>query len=68
VFAEIEKYGLTPRESEVWLLYRANYSRKEIAAELFISIDTVKKHLKNIKTKQDKFLCIEDWRKELVLN
>lgn len=68
VFAEIEKYGLTPREAEVWLLYRANYSRKEIAAELFISIDTVKKHLKNIKTKQDKFLCIEDWRKELVLN
>lgn len=68
VLAEIEKYGLTSREAEVWLLYRANYSRKEIAAELFICIDTVKKHLKNIKAKQEKFLYIEGWRKELVLN
>jgi DNA-binding CsgD family transcriptional regulator len=60
---ESERYGLTPREAEVWLLHRANYTRKEIAAELFISIDTVKKHLKNIKAKRETVLYQEDWQK-----
>ena len=48
---EIQKYGLTPREAEVWLLRRANHSYKEIATELFISFNTVKKHVKNIHNK-----------------
>ena len=50
--SEVEKYGLTPREAEVWLLSRANYNRQEIAAELCISLNTVKKHLKNIHAKR----------------
>ncbi|HEY9671165.1 MAG TPA: helix-turn-helix transcriptional regulator [Waterburya sp.] len=50
--SEIEQYGLTPREAEVWLLSRANYTRQEIAAELCISLNTVKKHLKNIQAKR----------------
>lgn len=50
--SEVDKYGLTPREAEVWLLNRANYSRQEIAAELCISLNTVKKHLKNINAKR----------------
>ena len=57
--AEVDKYGLTRREAEVWLLRRANYSRKEIAAELCISLDTVKKHLKNIHAKQEAVLYME---------
>ena len=49
---EAKKYGLTPREAEVWFLRRCNLSRKEIAAQLYITIDTVKKHLGNIQMKR----------------
>lgn len=50
--SEVKAYGLTPREAEVWLLRRANYAYREIASQLFISLNTVKKHLKNIRLKQ----------------
>jgi len=56
--AEVLKYNLTPRQAQVWLLRRINYSYKEIAAELFISLNTVKKHIKNIHLKQEMAL---DW-------
>jgi DNA-binding CsgD family transcriptional regulator len=58
--AEAKRYGLTPREAEVWLLRRANYSYKDIAAKLFITPNTVKKHLKNIYTKQEAIVLPED--------
>ncbi len=48
---EAEKYGLTSREAEIWLLRRADRSYKEISAELFITVNTVKKHVKNIHSK-----------------
>ncbi|HEY9727462.1 MAG TPA: LuxR C-terminal-related transcriptional regulator [Chroococcales cyanobacterium] len=51
--AEADKYGLTPREADVWLLRRTNHSLKEIAAELHISLNTVKKHMKNIQAKRE---------------
>lgn len=54
--ADVKKYGLTEREAQVWLLRRANFSYKEIAAKLFITINTVKKHLKNIYAKQQEML------------
>lgn len=57
--AEIQKYDLTPRESEIWCLYRGNYSYKDIAAKLFITINTVKKHIKNINAKRQAFLDIK---------
>ncbi len=50
--SEARKYALTEREAQVWLLRRANYSYQEIAKELYITINTVKKHLKNIYAKQ----------------
>ncbi|MBW4513435.1 MAG: helix-turn-helix transcriptional regulator [Scytonematopsis contorta HA4267-MV1] len=50
--AEVKKYDLTPRESEIWLLYRANHSYKEIAESLYISLNTVKKHMKSIHSKR----------------
>jgi DNA-binding CsgD family transcriptional regulator len=56
---EVEKYGLTPREAEVWLLHRANYTYKEIAEQLYISLNTVKKHLKNIQVKRETVLGME---------
>jgi DNA-binding CsgD family transcriptional regulator len=56
---EVEKYGLTPREAEVWLLHRANCTYKEIADKLYISLNTVKKHLKNIQVKRETVLGME---------
>ena len=52
VSEESQKYGLTCREQEIWLLHRANYTYKQIALELFITPNTVKKHMKSIYSKQ----------------
>lgn len=49
---EAKRYGLTPREKEAWLLHRANYTYKEIARELRITPNTVKKHMQSIHSKQ----------------
>ena len=58
--SEVDLYGLTPREAEVWLLYRTNYTYKEIAAELYLSIHTVKKHMRNIRTKR-RMSLVREW-------
>jgi DNA-binding CsgD family transcriptional regulator len=50
--AEVKKYDLTPREAEIWFLYRSNHSYKEIAESLYISLNTVKKHMKSIHSKR----------------
>ncbi len=52
---EVKKYNLTPREAEIWHLYRSNCSYKKIAIKLFITINTVKKHMKNIHAKRQDF-------------
>ncbi|AFY34557.1 LuxR C-terminal-related transcriptional regulator [Calothrix sp. PCC 7507] len=54
--AEVKKYDLTPREAEIWCLYRGNSSYKDIAAKLYITMNTVKKHMKNIHAKRQAFL------------
>lgn len=51
---EIHKYDFTPREDQIWRLYRAKYTYKEIALQLHITINTVKKHMKNIHIKSKK--------------
>lgn len=56
VISDAQKYGLTPREAEVWLLRRANFSYKEIAAKLYITLNTVKRHMKNIYAKKEALL------------
>lgn len=43
--------ALTPREKEILDLLAKGYLYKEIAAELFISIETVKRHIHNIYEK-----------------
>ncbi len=50
--ADAKKYHLTDRETQVWQLRRANFSYQQIANQLYITINTVKKHLKNIHAKQ----------------
>jgi DNA-binding CsgD family transcriptional regulator len=50
--AESIRYGLTNRETDVWRLKRAGLSYKQIAAQLFLAENTVKKHIKNIHVKQ----------------
>lgn len=60
--AEAKKYRLTARETEIWLLRRRNYTRREIADQLHVTIDTVKKHLKNIFAKRQTVLDELDWQ------
>jgi DNA-binding CsgD family transcriptional regulator len=58
--AEAHKYGLTDRETQVWLLRRVGYSYKAIATELHIAEDTVKKHIKSIHAKRDAIEWVND--------
>jgi len=57
---ESQKYRLTSREKEIWLLHRANYTYKRIALELCITPNTVKKHMKNIYLKQKAIFISQD--------
>lgn len=59
--AEAQSWGLTERETQVWIRRRAGYNRKQIAEELYIALDTVKKHLKNIQTKRQNYLDEHEW-------
>jgi len=52
VLEEAERYGLTPREKEVWTLQHNGYTYKQIAAELGITPNTVKKHMRSIHAKR----------------
>ena len=45
-------YGLTERETEVWQLRLRGADYNEISTTLWISANTVKKHIKNILAKQ----------------
>lgn len=47
------KYNLTRRESEVLKFIIENYTNAEISNKLFISINTLKKHLANIYSKME---------------
>ncbi|HEY9700529.1 MAG TPA: helix-turn-helix transcriptional regulator [Trichocoleus sp.] len=58
--AESWKYGLTDRETEVWQLKRIGCTYKQIAAQLHIAEDTVKKHIKNIYARRDAKECLSN--------
>lgn len=57
---EADQYGLTPREKEVWLLHRQGQTYKQIALELQITPNTVKKHMKSIHSKRKKAMFSTD--------
>jgi ATP/maltotriose-dependent transcriptional regulator MalT len=50
---QFEKYELTEREVEVLQLISKGYKNTEIAEHLFVSLNTVKTHIKNIYVKLD---------------
>ena len=45
-------FGLTERETEIWQMRLRGDGYKEISVALWISLDTVKKHVKNILAKR----------------
>lgn len=49
---EQQKYDLTDREAEVWMLLRQDYSYQQISEQLKISLNTVKTHVKNVYSKR----------------
>lgn len=49
---EAQDWGLTDREQEVWLLSQDGYTYRQIAEELYITINTVKKHRRSIHAKR----------------
>lgn len=50
--AEALLYNLSQRQTEVWLLRRAGLTYQQIAIDLYITVHTVKSHLKDIRMKQ----------------
>ncbi len=50
--AEVQQFRLTARQAEVWQLHRKGYSYREIADTLFVTLNTVKRHMKDIYAKQ----------------
>ncbi|MBF2077178.1 MAG: response regulator transcription factor [Synechococcales cyanobacterium T60_A2020_003] len=54
--ADAQKYGLTEREAEVWRLRLLGRSYQQIATELYIAENTVKKHIKSIFSKRRSIL------------
>lgn len=58
--ADRQKYQFTDREAEVWQLRQQQLSYPEIAEKLYISVNTVKKHIKNINAKRQAFLWAEN--------
>ncbi|MBR2790166.1 MAG: helix-turn-helix transcriptional regulator, partial [Eggerthellaceae bacterium] len=48
-----EEFGLSARETEVFLLLAKNKEARAIADELFVSFNTVRTHIKNIYMKLD---------------
>lgn len=49
---EVQEWGLTPREQEVWLLYQDGHTYSQIAEQLYITINTVKKHMRSVHAKR----------------
>ncbi len=49
--AAVARLGLTPRELEVLQLIAQGHSNQEIAAQLFVSLNTVKTHTANVFSK-----------------
>jgi len=48
---ELATFGVTPREVEIIGLVMRGYSNREVEEELFISLETVKKHIFNVYRK-----------------
>jgi DNA-binding CsgD family transcriptional regulator len=49
---DAQRFGLTPREAEVWYLRLLGQPYRDIANNLYITENTVRKHIKNILAKR----------------
>jgi DNA-binding CsgD family transcriptional regulator len=49
---DAQRFGFTARETEIWHLRLLGQSYREIATQLFITENTVRKHVKNILAKR----------------
>ena len=58
--AEACLYNLSQRQTEVWLLRRAGLTYQQIAIELYITVNTVKSHLKDIHLKKRMALDLDE--------
>lgn len=54
--ADARQYQLTARQAEVWTLRLKGNSYQEIAVKLYISLETVRKHLRTIYAKRNSFM------------
>lgn len=57
--AEAILYDLSPRQTEVWLLRSAGFTYQQIAIELYVTLNTVKRHLRDIRVKQSLAIDLE---------
>jgi ATP/maltotriose-dependent transcriptional regulator MalT len=67
IIEKLKKFELTDREIEVMLLISKGYKNAEIAEKMFVSINTIKTHTKNIFIKLDVRNRIEASRKAKIL-
>lgn len=58
--AEAQRYRLTERETQVWMLKQSGQTYRAIAAKLHIAEDTVKKHIKSIHSKREGVEWLEE--------
>ncbi|MBE9028209.1 hypothetical protein IQ266_00380 [filamentous cyanobacterium LEGE 11480] len=49
---DAQRFGFTPRETEVWHLRLLGHSYREISTMLFITENTVRKHVKSVLAKR----------------
>lgn len=61
VTSHARKYGFTQRQKEVWALQQAGCSYQKIAARLYITINTVKKHIKDVRGKMQEVQAWEEY-------
>ncbi|RLD46800.1 MAG: hypothetical protein DRI94_14455, partial [Bacteroidetes bacterium] len=48
IIEQVKKFGLTEREEKILILISKGYTNNEIAEKMFVSINTIKTHTKNI--------------------
>jgi DNA-binding CsgD family transcriptional regulator len=53
IINKVKKFDLTEREEEILLLISKGHTNKEIAEKMFVSVNTIKTHTKNIFIKLD---------------
>ncbi|MEB3210727.1 MAG: LuxR C-terminal-related transcriptional regulator [Leptolyngbyaceae bacterium] len=49
---DAQQYQLTDRETEVWELHLRGFTYRQMAEKLYISVNTVKRHMKSIHSKR----------------